>query len=219
MAGLDDGQSERVRDRRARRPLFYVRVAKAVFLGPEEAHASEAISHAGGLPGHTAHFGCVRELDFSTVTLASSEVGMFTSTAVVASRSLAKRPPPIELPDFVVHPERTFEYTGDYLDDFDVGEVRVKTQDEKLCVSTSKLDAESTPYNAEFIPLNVDTFLVEVGDQQIRVAFIPVETGQHKYTRTRDSVPIRVQAAVESQGTTLLEPAEHANVLSCIAAR
>lgn len=165
------------------------------------------VTHNGAIPGFSAEFFYLPELDFGMATLASTDGAYFGGTFVWAARELAglgpgERPPATLRMEPADYPR----YAATFLDEFELGEINVTVDGGRLRVALPDLDAAGVDYSSELEPIWTHNFVLTVNGQALQATFLFDEEGQVEYLRTRYAVGRRVPPTPEEKATRSPRP-------------
>jgi CubicO group peptidase (beta-lactamase class C family) len=153
--------------------------------GLSKYYALTFIGHDGGIPGYSANWACLPQVDFCFVTLASGDGAFFIRSLVTAIQTLVDLPAPSAPPDFAPRLDRLDAYAGTYVDPFALGTIQISRAGDSLSAFVPTLDPENP------IPLTataVDNFAAPDGTP---VTFIPDANGTYSYLYSRPFVAVR----------------------------
>jgi len=152
------------------------------------------ISHGGDVYGFSADMYYVPDLDFGFVALTNAGVAHLSTSFAKAMTMLCEMPAPAPWPDFSGTPANYSGYCGHYYDQFNVGDVMVKSGAGQLTVEMPLLEAMGVGYEPTLAWSSGDNFILYLNEHPmygrlpLQVTFIFDDYGQTEYFRTRSFV-------------------------------
>ena len=159
-------------------------VYEGFFMG-SDFHDVRMNSHGGAIPGFAADMYFLPDQQAGIVCLASTDGAYPYDTLGAALETLVELPAPVTPPDLSVDPDSYSELAGEYRDEYNVGDIVVRSDDATLQVQFPLLDDIGYSYDAELYPYSPDNFVLYIEGTGMLVTFIRSDTGRVEYFRTR----------------------------------
>jgi CubicO group peptidase (beta-lactamase class C family) len=189
-------------------------VQQGFFVG-SAFYRAKLVWHNGDIPGFSALMAYVPSLQFGFIALANIDNVGFDASLAAALQTLARLPAPVAPPDLSIDPSSFGTYAGVYHDPFLVGDITVTVSGNDLAVDIPVLTQLGLGYDRVLVPSAPDNFSLTLRDpstgaitSQLPVTFLPDDTGQIRYFRTREAVGIRSAAVALQRPLPSLTAAE-----------
>jgi CubicO group peptidase (beta-lactamase class C family) len=148
--------------------------------------------HGGAINGFSAQMTLLPEFGFGFITLASTDGAYPTVSPHMAAELLVDLPTPTLAPDISDDPSLYGGYEGEFLDPFNVGHMKLTTEDGKLHLQMSDLDDANYPYEPILQPVSLRNYILWVDGYPLPLTIILDDEGKPEYLRTRIAVGRRV---------------------------
>lgn len=161
-------------------------VGEGFFLGSNtDFYDMRLVSHNGALPGYSADFYYIPDMEFGLITLANGEGAYFSDSFVTAVDTLCDLPEKATPPDLTVSSSTYDSFTGEFMDSYNVGQIIVTREGNSLMVEMPLLDSLSIPYGTELHPASPNNFILEIQGHSMLATFIFDAADDVEYFRTR----------------------------------
>ena len=164
-------------------------VSEGIFLGSEtDFYDMRLVSHNGAIPGYSADFYYIPDMEFGLITLANGEGAYFSNSFVVAVDTLCDLPQKATPPDLTVSSTTYDSFTGEFMDSYNVGQIIVTRDGDHLMIDMPVLDSLDIPYDTELYPSSPDNFILVIQGYSMLATFLFDAADDVEYFRTRSFV-------------------------------
>jgi CubicO group peptidase (beta-lactamase class C family) len=147
-----------------------------------------AIGHSGAIPGFSAEWHYIPELDVGFVAMSNADGAYYENTWMSVLKTVGNLPAPSAKPSFASDPAKLPSYAGTYDDPNGVGKIVVTFESGQLKLQVDYFDKQHVKYGPGLTPLTPNNFVYDLAGQPDVVTFILDDAGKPEYFRTRSYV-------------------------------
>jgi hypothetical protein len=152
------------------------------------------VGHDGAIPGYSAEWRYVPDLDVGFVALSNADGAYYPKTFMSVLKTIGKLGASDAPPNLAADPSTFAALAGDY-EDVGAGTITIGYDAGKLTIAIPAVEKQGAKVGPDLTPISPNNFEYTLGSEPDVVTFFYDASGNPEYVRSREYVGHRVQTS------------------------